>query len=109
MTVHSFDQKDWKVFILLIIVFNLPPLLIFMPLNSVQTFAFLPYLFWVSIPGIPFGTAGLPFYEIEEFGAIPKGAIGWGLIVLFWIFVAYGLTMITKRLREKVIRKSKSI
>lgn len=63
--------------------------------------AFIPALFWVSIPGVPLALAGLPFYEIKEFGAIPNGGIGWLLIVAFWLVVAFCLTLALKRRRAR--------
>jgi hypothetical protein len=61
-------------------------------------------LFWISIPGIPLGLIGLPYFEIKEFGAIPHGIMGWGLVVLFWCLMACGLTLILKRARNKKVR-----
>jgi hypothetical protein len=48
----------------------------------------------------------LSFYEIREFGAVPKGIIGWVLIAVFWLVVAFFLTLALKKLRE---RKQKSV
>ncbi len=36
---------------------------------------------------------GLPFHEVHEFGAVPQGLIGYGLIVLVYFLAAFLLSM----------------
>jgi len=46
-------------------------------------------LYWINIPGIPLAhVMGPRYFEVEEFGALPHGPVAYGLIVLFWVFVA---------------------
>src|SRR3972149_10051049 len=99
MKILKLDSKDLKILILAILVLNSPPVLVMVPVIGI--IMFIPMLFWISIPGIPFALIGLPYYEIKEFGAIPHGIMGWVLIVLFWCFVGFGLTVILKKARNK--------
>lgn len=95
----TFNRKDLKLLILLIVIFNAPPILVRVPIIGI--IMFIPMLFWISIPGIPMGLIGFPFYDIKEFGAIPKGFIGWALIVLFWSFSAFVTCSIIKKIKSK--------
>ena len=99
MKMLRLDSKDLKILVLAILVLNSPPVLVRVP--AIGIIMFIPMLFWISIPGIPFALIGLPYYEIKEFGAIPHGIMGWVLIVLFWCLVAFGLTVILKKARNK--------
>ena len=96
----GFDGRDWKVFVVVALVLNSPPLLVRVPV--IGMLAFIPSLFWISIPGIPLALIGLPFFEVAEFGAVPKGAIGWSLIVTFWIGIAFLLVLMLKKMKERM-------
>lgn len=99
MKMLRLDSKDFKILILAILVLHSPVLLVWVPV--IGMIMFIPMLFWINIPGIPFALIGLPYYEIKEFGAIPHGIIGWGLIILFWCLLAFGFTLILKMARNK--------
>ena len=91
---------DWTLFIQLVVVVNLPPLLVplgFIP--GIGLLAMVPFLFWVNIPGMPLAELGVPYYEMGEFGTMPRGPVGWGLIILFWVLVALVSSMVVKRRR----------
>lgn len=95
----GFDRRDWRVFVVVAFVLNSPPLLVRVPV--IGMLAFIPSLFWTSIPGIPLAVMGLPFFQVEEFGAVPKGVIGWSLIVAFWIGVAFLLVVMFKKMKAR--------
>ncbi len=94
--------QDWKLFIIFALVLNSPPLLVRIPIVGI--FAFLPSLFWVNIPGLLLEQIGVPFFDVQEFGAIPKGPFGWLLIITFWLVVAFILTRIIKRKKSNQLR-----
>ena len=102
MNMLNLDSKDLKILLVALLVLNSPPILVRVPFIGILMF--IPMLFWISIPGIPLGLLGLPYFEIKEFGAIPRGIMGWGLVVLFWCLMACGLTLILKRARNKKVR-----
>lgn len=102
MNMLNLDSKDLKILLVALFVLNSPPILVRVPLIGILMF--IPMLFWISIPGIPLALLGLPYFEIKEFGAIPHGIMGWGLVVLFWCLMACGLTLILKRARNKKVR-----
>ncbi len=93
------NPKDIKLLLALIMIFNSPPILVRIPIMGILMF--IPLLFWISIPGIPMGLIGVPFYEIKEFGAIPKGFIGWALIVLFWSLLAFVTYSIIRKVKSR--------
>ena len=95
----GFDGRDWKVFVIVALVLNSPPLLVRVPVIGIL--AFIPSLFWISIPGIPLALIGLPFFDVAEFGAVPKGAIGWSLIVTFWIGIAFLLALMLRKMKAR--------
>jgi len=98
----GFDGRDWKVFVVVALVLNSPPLLVRVPV--IGMLAFIPSLFWISIPGIPLALIGLPFFAVAEFGAVPKGAIGWSLIVTFWIGIAFLVVLMLKKMKARRTR-----
>lgn len=69
--------------------------------------AFLAFLFWINIPGLPLAMLGV--FRAEEFGALP-GPFGYVIIVLFWTFVAYAITRFFDRTstRDRVASASNS-
>ena len=89
-------RKHVKIFLVWLVSLNWPPILIWIPfLNLV---AFLPYLLWINIPALWLGLAklmGKPYYDIQEFGAMPQTLLSWILIASFWVLVAIGLTVVT--------------
>jgi len=99
MTVPKFGSGDLKLFIGILLLLHVPPLLMLIPVLG--ALAFLPWLFWINIPGIPMAALGVPFFDIQEFGAVPKGGLAWLLIVLFWVAVAFCLTLVIKRVRMR--------
>jgi len=95
----GFEGRDWRVFLVVGLIVNSPPLLVRVPV--IGMLAFIPSLFWVNIPGIPLALIGLPFFAIAEFGAVPKGVIGWSLIVAFWTGIAFVVVLMLKKMRAR--------
>ena len=95
MRLLSFDRRRTRRLIILLVLFNLPPLLMLVP--GLAIVATLAMLFWINIPGIPLALVGLPFYDLQEFGAIPIGFMGWALIALFWALAAFFLSILGKK------------
>lgn len=96
MNILSFGPRRKKRFIILLVVFFFIPILMFLPFTIVKVTLFLPLLLWVNIVGIPLAMTGLPYFEIHEFGVVPQGIIGYGLIVLGYFFAALFLSMLGK-------------
>ena len=71
------------------------------PFRIARALAFLPYLLWINIPGFPLAAIGSPFYDLQQFGALPKGFMGWALIVLFYVLAAFFLSLIGNRPKVK--------
>ena len=98
-----------KTFIALLAVFFWPPLLyllgIALQLPLIAILGFLPALFWINIPAVlaelALAPVGISAYEFREFGALPEGLIGWGMIVLFWISAAFLLSTLGERFRSR--------
>jgi len=95
----GFDGRDWRVFLVVALILNSPPLLVRVPV--IGMLAFIPSLLWINIPGIPLATIGLPFFTVAEFGAVPNGVIGWSLIVTFWTGLAFVLVLMLKKMRAR--------
>lgn len=94
-----------QVFIVWLLIILRPWLLLLIPplkhLRFLMPMAFIQSMFLINIPGFPLAHAfGPPHFRIEEFGTLPQDATAYGLILLFWVLVAVGLTAIT----ESVIR-----
>ena len=66
--------KKLKIFFICLFILHIPLLSILIP--ATRLFGFMPYLFWVNIPGIPLVKLGIPFIEYREFGAYPLGVVG---------------------------------
>jgi len=108
---HGFGSRDWKLFLRLALIFHLPPLLVLVLAfilslapgvgPVVGLLALLPYVFWVNIPAIPLARFGVPYYDFQEFGAVPKGPMGLALIILFWLVVAFVATAVVKHRRAR--------
>src|SRR3989304_8014471 len=96
----GFDGRDWRGFVVVALVLNSPPLLVRVPV--IGMLAFIPSLFWISIPGIPLALIGLPFFAVAEFGAVPKGAIGWSLIGTFLVGIAFFLGFLFKKMKKRM-------
>ena len=73
------------------------PVLIFIPYKPLQGVLFFPWLIWVNVVGLPLAMVGAPGIEVHEFGAYPRGVVGWSLIVLPYIAAAFFLSMIDPR------------
>jgi hypothetical protein len=83
-----FQNKKYLIwFLLLALILNLPPVLMWFP--PTQMIGFFPALFWANIPGYPLTMIGFPFFRWGDFGAYPLGIFGHLIIVLFWVCVAY--------------------
>jgi len=98
-------SADFRFFLLLAFIFNVPPMLALVP--GVGVIAILPTLFWANIAGMPLTLLGIHRYEVQEFGVLPHGPVDVGLIVLFWCLVAVVATMIVKHRRAAVPTNSK--
>ena len=98
-------SRNLKLFFSITLLLNLSPLFIFIPINKLKLLAFIPYLFWINIPGIPLARLGVPFYEIHEFGAVPQNPAGWALIVIFWILIAGLLTLLFSTMQYYLHKK----
>ena len=99
-----------KIFFIWLVLVNLPPLLCSTGSDFLHLVFFLPYLFWINIPGLWLGLAivvGQPHYDIQEFGALPQTPLAWILIALFWILIAIALTALTARVLKLVCYKRK--
>ena len=100
-------RKNLRLFFLLTLLLNSPPLLIFIPDQRVKMIAFFPVLYWVNIPAIPWVFLGIPLYECgEQGGAIPNGPLGWIFIFIFWTFVAYLLTLIVSKISRYLCKEN---
>ncbi|MDB6078452.1 MAG: hypothetical protein JWO82_2199 [Akkermansiaceae bacterium] len=76
----------WRLAAIWWLVLDWPSLLVWIP--GLRMVIFLPFLVWVNVPALGLHlaeTVGPPHYEVEEFGAQPGTALGWGLIVIFWM------------------------
>ena len=102
-------KRRLKRFIIVLGIF-LAPLLIYplslilsshllMPLGLI---VFFPALFSINVPAIFYSATGIRYYKGEEFGALPGGFIDWGLIILFWIVIAYLLSSISLSGNKKI-------
>ncbi len=101
MRVLGLDKRDLKLFAVLLAFVNLPPIIFYSGIPPLFMLAFLPALFWVNIPGIPLAMIiGEPHFDIQEFGAMPKDALSVGLIIVFWVLVPYGATLIVRKIRK---------
>jgi len=97
MNIFTFDSRRKKRFTWLLAIFYFLPLVFFLPVPAVKIFLFFPLLFWINLPGIPLALLGIPYFEIHEFGAVPQGAIGYGLIALSYAVAAFVLSLIGRR------------
>ena len=102
MRVLGLDKRDLKLFAVLLAFANLPPIMVHSGIPPLMIFGFLPALFWVNVPGMPLAIIiGQPHFDIQEFGAMPKDTFSWTLIIIFWILVPYGATLIMRKLRKR--------
>ena len=108
MSVFGYSSRRLRVFLILLAIFFFPPSLYFLG-TAVQPMiamvGFLPALIWINIPAIIFSTLGallgISVYEFREFGAMPEGIIGWGLIIFFWATAAFLLSLLADRIRSR--------
>jgi hypothetical protein len=71
-------------------------------------FGFMLGMLWINIPGMPLShLMGDRYFPTEEFGVLPQGPVGYGLIVLFWVIVAAVLGWATSALIGR-LRRTKS-
>jgi hypothetical protein len=102
--------KHIRIFLIWLIVLNMPALFVSTGIGFFRLLFFLPYLFWINIPGLWLGLAkaiGQPHYDIEAFGALPQTPLAWGLILIFWIVVAVAITALTIRFPKLIYYKRK--
>jgi len=76
------------------LIFFIVPVLTLLPIPKINIVLLLPLLIWVNVVGLPFAMIGVPYFEIHEFGAVPQGVIGYGLIVLGYVLAAFFLSMV---------------
>ncbi len=89
----------WLVF------FNWPPIAILIP--PFRLIAFLPYLFWINLPGLRLAALlGPPHFEFGKFGAFPHGPLAWGLIGGFWFLIAICFALATEPI-NRLLRRNK--
>ena len=96
MKILSFGAKRTRRLIILLLVFFLVPIISFLPFSLGKILVFVPMLFWVNIVGLPLALIGVPFFEVHEFGAVPQGVTGYGLVVLVYCLAAFFLSLIGK-------------
>ena len=94
-------------FPVLAILLNLPGILFAIPFPLLQMLALIPLIFWINIPAIPLSIMGVPYYPFKEFGALPQGTMGWLLIVIFWVIVAFVISWRISRRSRKIGEVSK--
>lgn len=102
------NSKHLETFLTWVALLNWPPVFILVPSTIIQMVSFLPYLFWINIPGHWLGIAlviGEPHFGISAFGALPQTPLSWVLIVGFWVLVAAAATILPELLNIK--RKNK--
>lgn len=102
------NRQHLKTLLTWVAILNWPPVLILVPPTIIQMVSFLPYLFWINIPGHWLGIAlviGEPHFGISAFGALPQTPLSWVLIVGFWVLVAAAATILPELLNIK--RKNK--
>jgi hypothetical protein len=98
MNIFKFGPRRLKRFVVLVLAFWVVPLLSFIPFAPIKMWLFLPLLFWIkNIVGIPLAIIGISYFEIHEFGAVPEGTIGYGIIVFVYIMAAFFLSLIGKQ------------
>jgi len=97
MNIFKFGPRRLKRFAVLVLAFLVVPILAFIPFAPIKMLLFLPLLFWINIVGIPLATIGIPYFEIHEFGAVPQGAIGYGIILFVYFMAAFFLSLIGKQ------------
>ncbi|MEE9271309.1 MAG: hypothetical protein V3V49_13735 [Candidatus Krumholzibacteria bacterium] len=101
MSVLGLQKRDLKLFGVLLLIVNLPPIIVYSGTPFAFIFMFLPALFWVNVPGIPLALVlGEPHFDVQEFGAMPKDPLAWALIISFWIVAPYAATLIVKKIRK---------
>ena len=101
MNIFKFGPRRRKRFVVLVLTFLAVPMLSFLPFAPIKMWLFLPLSFWINIVGMPLAIIGIPYFEIHEFGAVPQGAIGYGLIVLVYIMAAFFYNLLAKKLTHK--------
>jgi len=97
MNIFKFGSRRRKRLVVLVLAFLVVPMLSFIPFFPIKMWLFLPLLFWINIVGIPLAIIGIPYFEIHEFGAVPQGTIGYGVIVFVYIMAAFFLSLIGKQ------------
>lgn len=68
------------------------PFFSLLPIPLLQPLLFLPYLFWTNLVALPLAMLGVPFFEVHEFGGVPQGVVGYGLICLVYLVLAFVLS-----------------
>ncbi|MFT2090959.1 hypothetical protein [Paraglaciecola sp. 2405UD69-4] len=80
----NFRYFSMKRFVVLSLVFNLPPILAITKVGLL----FLPFLFWANLPVLWTGIAqsmGQTHFKIQEFGASPQSVVAYLVIISFWL------------------------
>jgi hypothetical protein len=66
-------------------------------------------LFWINIVGIPLAIIGIPYFEIHEFGPVPQGAIGYGVIVFVYIMAAFFCHLLANKVTCKINEPERTV
>ncbi|WP_448564694.1 hypothetical protein [Thalassotalea ganghwensis] len=88
-----------KRFLLLSLLFNLPPILAITQVSLL----FLPMLLWVNIPVLYTGIAslmGTTHFKIAEFGAMPLTITAYIVVVAIWLVLAAIITLLIGRFKR---------
>ena len=94
MKVFSFGPRRRKRFLALCVLLFSVPFLALLPVSAIRHIVFIPLLFWINIVGFPLAALRVPGFEVHEFGAVPEGPAGSGMIALVYLLVAFLLSML---------------
>lgn len=98
MRLLRFDQRRMIAFVKLLLMFLVPPALFQIPGGGpwvlVKLALLVPTAAALTIPAVFFSVVGVPLFDFSEFGALPKDGIAWTLIAVFWVSVAFFLSLV---------------
>ncbi|MEP1385032.1 MAG: hypothetical protein ABJK64_14710 [Paraglaciecola sp.] len=96
----NFRAFSIKRFLVLSLIFNLPPILAITKIG----FLFLPLLFWANIPVFWTGVAesmGNTHFKIEALGALPQSVTAYLVVISFWLLIAGLVTVVTSKTKSE--------
>ena len=89
--VFSFGPRRAKRFVIWLLVVFVIPMLAFLPELDQN------HVVFTVVARIPLALVGIPYFELHEFGAVPQGSAGYGIVIFVYAVLAFFLSIIGKR------------